>query len=179
VSLVKVRAVADAVLYEGYLLYPYRATSRKNQVRWQFGVLGPHDAARLGVGEDSHLSTQCLLRVPAPEPGGPSTGSIRVTVHVRFLQIQQRRVQRQNRDGSFVEVPELRLGEDRWFTWDEAVEVEQPHQVRLGELLSGRSWTVQACGTPGACSPAVWCGSGGGSGPRCSHDSRRSGSFTG
>ena len=35
------RAIADAVLYEGYLLYPYRATSRKNQSRWQFGVLGP------------------------------------------------------------------------------------------------------------------------------------------
>ena len=38
----QVRAVADAVLYEGYLLYPYRATSGKNQLRWQFGVLGPH-----------------------------------------------------------------------------------------------------------------------------------------
>ncbi|AQA26166.1 hypothetical protein BTZ20_3066 [Rhodococcus sp. MTM3W5.2] len=37
----RVRAVADAVLYEGYLLYPYRASSRKNQSRWQFGVLGP------------------------------------------------------------------------------------------------------------------------------------------
>ena len=35
------RAVADAVLYEGYLLYPYRASSAKNRSRWQFGVLGP------------------------------------------------------------------------------------------------------------------------------------------
>ena len=34
------RAVADAVLYEGYLLYPYRATSAKNQSRWQFGSSG-------------------------------------------------------------------------------------------------------------------------------------------
>jgi hypothetical protein len=38
------RAVADAVLYEGYLLYPYRASSSKNQSRWQFGVLGPRRA---------------------------------------------------------------------------------------------------------------------------------------
>ena len=30
------RAVADAVLYEGYVLYPYRASSRKNQVRFQW-----------------------------------------------------------------------------------------------------------------------------------------------
>ena len=37
----RARAIADAVLYEGYLLYPYRANSRKNQTRWQFGVLGP------------------------------------------------------------------------------------------------------------------------------------------
>src|SRR4029453_6269418 len=33
------RKVADAVLYEGYLLYPYRASAAKNQARWQFGGL--------------------------------------------------------------------------------------------------------------------------------------------
>ena len=44
-TLDQVRAVADAVLYEGYLLYPYRASSAKNQSRWQFGVLGPPGAA--------------------------------------------------------------------------------------------------------------------------------------
>jgi hypothetical protein len=37
----RARAIADAVLYEGYLLYPYRASAGKNQCRWQFGVLGP------------------------------------------------------------------------------------------------------------------------------------------
>ena len=30
------RQVADAVLYEGYLLYPYHQSSQKNQVRFQF-----------------------------------------------------------------------------------------------------------------------------------------------
>jgi hypothetical protein len=44
VSLAQATSVADAVLYEGYLLYPYRATSAKNQLRWQFGVLGPEHA---------------------------------------------------------------------------------------------------------------------------------------
>ena len=48
----QVRAVADAVLYEGYLLYPYRATSGKNQLRWQFGVLGPPGAEQAGLGEE-------------------------------------------------------------------------------------------------------------------------------
>ena len=46
-----VRAVADAVLYEGYLLYPYRATSDRNRSRWQFGVIGPPGAAPAGFGE--------------------------------------------------------------------------------------------------------------------------------
>jgi hypothetical protein len=35
------RAVAASALYEGYLLYPYRRSSAKNRVRWQFGVLLP------------------------------------------------------------------------------------------------------------------------------------------
>ncbi|MEK6439524.1 hypothetical protein [Pseudonocardia sp. T1-2H] len=55
------RLVADAVLYEGYLLYPYRATSGKNQVRWQFGVLAPEGAAAAGLGEESGLAMQTLL----------------------------------------------------------------------------------------------------------------------
>ena len=48
----RARAIADAVLYEGYLLYPYRATSSKNQSRWQFGVVGPPGASDAGLGED-------------------------------------------------------------------------------------------------------------------------------
>ena len=48
----RARTVADAVLYEGYLLYPYRATSSRNRSRWQWGVLGPAGAADAGIGED-------------------------------------------------------------------------------------------------------------------------------
>ena len=51
--LTQARAVADAVLYEGYVLYPYRASAPKNQVRWQWGVLMPPDAVaagRVGAG---------------------------------------------------------------------------------------------------------------------------------
>ena len=35
------RKVADAILYEGYLLYPYYQSAQKNQHRFQFGVLMP------------------------------------------------------------------------------------------------------------------------------------------
>ena len=34
-------SVADAILYEGYMLYPYRRSALKNQHRWTFGVVEP------------------------------------------------------------------------------------------------------------------------------------------
>jgi hypothetical protein len=122
-SLDQVRAVADAVLYEGYLLYPYRATARKNQARWQFGVLGPPGAADAGVGEEPTMAVQCLL-APSPETGGSDSGPS-VTVHLRFLQLQTRTVQRYDGRGHrFEPVDELVMGEERWLSWDEAVEQE-------------------------------------------------------
>jgi len=41
VNLEQVERIAEAVLYEGYMLYPYRPSSVKNQQRWNFGVLYP------------------------------------------------------------------------------------------------------------------------------------------
>ncbi|VEG42843.1 Uncharacterised protein [Mycolicibacterium flavescens] len=111
------RAVADAVLYEGYLLYPYRASSSKNQSRWQFGVLGPNGAAEAAIGEDASLSTQVLL-----DPHGIPM----VTGAIRFLQLQRRSVERHAGGGRFEPVAELRSGADAWVSWDEAVECEIP-----------------------------------------------------
>jgi len=109
------RAVADAVLYEGYLLYPYRATSRKNQSRWQFGVLGPQGAAEIGIGEDDTLSAQVLVR----SNGVPSLAGV-----VRFLQLQHRAAERDAGGGRFDRVDELTTGSASWLSWDEAVERE-------------------------------------------------------
>jgi len=108
----RARAVADAVLYEGYLLYPYRASSRKNQSRWQFGVLGPPGAATYGLGEDPELSAQFLV-----EAGPEAT----LTLVVRFLQLQRRTIT----DPAGRPVAELRVGEQSWLSWDEAVERER------------------------------------------------------
>ena len=33
--------IAAAILYEGYILYPYRPTAIKNRQRWNFGTLYP------------------------------------------------------------------------------------------------------------------------------------------
>jgi hypothetical protein len=113
----RARAVADAVLYEGYLLYPYRASSSKNQSRWQFGVLGPHGAADKGIGEDDTLSAQVLVR----SYGVPSVSGV-----VRFLQLQHRGVERDVGGGRFEPVDELTAGSQLWLSWDEAAECEIP-----------------------------------------------------
>jgi len=142
VSVDRIRAVADAVLYEGYLLYPYRATSSKNQLRWQFGVLGPQGAEAAGIGEDSHLSMQCLLDLGRSE--GIESALADLIIYVRFLQLQQRRTERLDDREGYLPVPELRVGSERWFSWDEAVEVESSLTVPLADLLCGRSWSVMA-----------------------------------
>jgi hypothetical protein len=72
-------AVADAVLFEGYVLYPYRASAAKNQVRWQFGVLAPPDA---DPSETSSSRTECLVE--------PRAGDAVLDVRVRFLQVVTR-----------------------------------------------------------------------------------------
>lgn len=77
-----VRAVADAVLYEGYVLYPYRASATKNQLRWQFGIVGPRPAFERGAGEDWRMHAECLLE---------ADHDAIVHVRVRFLQAETRR----------------------------------------------------------------------------------------
>jgi hypothetical protein len=64
--------IANAVLYEGFMLYPYRKSSVKNQQRWHFGTIGP-----VG-GTDNHvMQTECLVE---------SQGQSAINVKIRFLQ---------------------------------------------------------------------------------------------
>jgi hypothetical protein len=74
-----VESIANAVLYEGYILYPYRRSSVKNQRRFNFGVLVPpaYSDAQSGT-ETASMRTECLVR------GGPATS---LDVRVRFLQV--------------------------------------------------------------------------------------------
>jgi hypothetical protein len=110
-ALTAARQVADAVLYEGYLLYPYRATSAKNQVRWQFGILGPAGAADAGAGEETSMSAEVVLE---SRPGAT------LDVYVRFLQVQARVVQLRSDDG-WTAVDELVVEGTRWIPFHEAV----------------------------------------------------------
>jgi hypothetical protein len=144
-NLTRARAVADAVLYEGYLLYPYRASSDKNRSRWQFGVLGPPGAADSGVGEESSMSMQCLLEPGHLEPGSLlSSGDVTpsITVHLRCLQLQRRQIYDQQ--GSPVE--ELRSGGMMWLSWDEAVEQEVTAALQVAALATGQTIPVEIPG---------------------------------
>ncbi|HTU48163.1 MAG TPA: hypothetical protein VMF91_24090 [Bryobacteraceae bacterium] len=78
-----VEDIANAVLYEGYILYPYRATAVKNRQRWNFGVLYPRAFAECQRGADAwSTQTECL----AWAAGEHSTLRIRV----RFLHLIER-----------------------------------------------------------------------------------------
>lgn len=68
-----VEAIAQAVLYEGYLLYPYRPSAVKNQFRWTIGGVHPRES-----GEPWQIQTQCLVAGAA--------GEVEVEVELRYLQ---------------------------------------------------------------------------------------------
>ena len=106
-SLDAVRQIADAVLYEGYILYPYRASSQKNRSRWQFGVVMAPGYAAVDPSETSAARAEWVLE---------HSGQPEVRVILRFLQVQRRT---SAAGGS----------------WDEAVEREIEFTVGAEDLL--------------------------------------------
>jgi hypothetical protein len=121
-----VRKIAQAVLYEGYILWPYRRSTTKNQQRWTFGGVYPR-AYSESRGEDDPwlMQTQCLV-------SGDKESVIQVSVC--FLHVTERKVGRKS--GETLEfVEELQLGEDLYLPWDEATEREiMVGRFRLSEL---------------------------------------------
>jgi hypothetical protein len=124
-----VREIADAVLYEGYMLWPYRRSALKNRQRWTFGGVFPP------AWSAEHPDDRCEVRAEVSCEG-------ELDVRVRFLQVVHRQVEH---DGEPVDAAGGVL------TWDEAVEREAgpgPFSVAAGsereELGDGvaivRSW---------------------------------------
>jgi hypothetical protein len=120
----RARKVADAVLYEGYVLYPYRASARKNQLRWQFGVLAPKVWCDAGGCEHSFSRTECLLE------GGADA---RLQGKVRFLQLQRRTIE----EPPGVVVASLEVGGELYTSWDEGLEREVDFVSSLRFQLPG------------------------------------------
>ncbi|MET9962332.1 hypothetical protein ABZ128_25285 [Streptomyces sp. NPDC006326] len=121
------RQVADAVLFEGYVLYPYRASAAKNRLRWQFGVLVP-PAWGNAHGEHCFQRTELVM-----EPRGDAT----VHVEARFLHAQRRTVEEARGDGTFAAVAELHLPDRVLVPWDEGTEERVEMSVRVAELEAG------------------------------------------
>jgi hypothetical protein len=131
-----VRAIADAVLYEGYILWPYRRSALKNQRRFTFGGVYPPAHSRAHPDDPSVMQTEVLV-----------TGEASVEVKVRFLHAVQRTVL----DARGIPVDELVVGGERYSTWEEAVEreVRGPATIAipagrehedLGDGIVIRSW---------------------------------------
>ncbi|GAC1363084.1 MAG: hypothetical protein NVS2B12_23980 [Ktedonobacteraceae bacterium] len=75
----QIREIADAILYEGYLLYPYRHSSIKNRQRWTFGVVYPRVySATRGSNEPWQMRTECLVA---------GTAHTQLDVTTRFLHL--------------------------------------------------------------------------------------------
>jgi hydrogenase maturation protease len=134
-----VNKIVNAVLYEGYMLYPYRP-SVKNQHRWTFGGLYPRSYSDAQAGNDRWaIQTECLVR---------ATERTAIEVEVRFLHLQTRQIgeleppQKELKDGdepAFRPVEVLRVGQRFLQTWQEAVEREVPlGELGLGSLLAAR-----------------------------------------
>jgi hypothetical protein len=129
-----VEKIANAVLYEGYMLYPYRPSAVKNQQRFNFGALYPESYSLAGGGTDACvMQTECLV-----------VGTKRTTldVKVRCLHLMAREVgvpiadcgfriadwtdesQVSLADAEIRMVGSLELGGQIFQTWQEAVERE-------------------------------------------------------
>jgi hypothetical protein len=116
VSLEAVRRIADAVLYEGYILYPYRASAQKNRSRWQWGVIMGPGYAAADPSERDFTQAEVVLE---------HSGQPAVTIMLRFLQVQRRSTEVAEPLGPGVAAQ----------TWDEAVEREIEFTVGPDDVL--------------------------------------------
>ncbi|MDT7689937.1 MAG: hypothetical protein QOE46_2696 [Acidobacteriota bacterium] len=137
-NLERVEQIANAVLYEGYILYPYRSSSVKNQQRWNFGALCPQSYSEAQGGTEAWtMQTEC-----------PVMGDERTIfdVKVRFLHLLSREVGqlsaplselREGAEPAFQTIAAMEVGGHVYQTWQEAVEREVSLPgINLNELVA-------------------------------------------
>jgi hypothetical protein len=127
--LAQARTVADAIMYEGYLLYPYRKSAQKNQARFQFGVLMPPAYREVDPHEPSASQTECLLEC---------RDGARLWILTRFLHLRRRSVQAPHPvTGKPRDVETLLVDGTEYGPWDEASDREHEVTAAVAELLAG------------------------------------------
>lgn len=141
-NLAPVEAIVKAVLYEGYILYPYRASNVKNRRRWIFGGVYPPDYARKEESCASRVQTECLVH-----------GSIEsfIEVHVRFLHLMRREVGEfaspvaellAGQEPAYSKVASLKVGEEVFQSWEEAIERDVTASSLMLKQLTGAPVTM-------------------------------------
>ena len=119
--------IAKALLYEGYMLYPYRPSAVKNQQRFNFGVVYPHF-----YSDAQKRSEPWTMRVECLAEG--STHS-ELEVRVRFLQLVERSVEELSGQ-RYRLVQSLTIDGKSFSSWQEAVEQElRIPAADLGKLV--------------------------------------------
>jgi hypothetical protein len=131
-SLADARRVADAVLYEGYVLFPYRAKSPKHQVRWQFGVIAPRSVCEYDPGERWFMQTEVLVDA-SREPV--------LDVKLRFLRVQARTIEalvvNEAGESAYQPVDSLTVDNRIITDWQEAIEEEiDLVEIPLSDLVA-------------------------------------------
>ena len=117
--------IVNAILYEGYILYPYRASSQKNQrARFTFGRVYPQVFSEKENGaEPCTMQTECLFRARGESP--------RMKITLGFLQLSAREIGAcervleklpENGGFQFRNVPQLEVAGKTFQAWMEAVE---------------------------------------------------------
>jgi hypothetical protein len=119
------KKIADAVLYEGYMLYPYRRSAIKNRQRWSFGILYPPDYCEVkSATEHSLMHSECLLL---------SKKNTRLNIQLRFLHLRATQVEQSVADG-FEPVSSLVVDGHPIESWDEGIEGGVETELTLAAL---------------------------------------------
>jgi hypothetical protein len=136
--------IVAATLYEGYILYPYRPSSVKNQVRWTFGGVHPRSWSEATGGSDPWVAqTETLVQ---------TTDATSIAVRVRFLQLVTRTVATLDPPAAQLdaeavarleEVDELRVAGVNHRAWDEATEISIDCGTHALSALLGREIVVE------------------------------------
>jgi hypothetical protein len=114
--------IAAAILYEGYILYPYRHTAIKNRQRWNFGTLYPRVYAEAQNPQEFFgLQVECIAIADE---------NATLDIKISFLQlIRQGRALDETTNSTVLADPSL--------AWEEAIERTSEHpQILLRDLLA-------------------------------------------
>lgn len=135
----QVKEIANAVLYEGYLLYPYRHSAIKNRQRWTIGVVYPREYSEAnGAIEPWSMQTECLV----VSQGNRDTA---LDIHVRFLHLLLRTVVKDNATDIPLQAQDDAESASEWSIasrlvnepWEEGIEREvSVLDLSLSELIS-------------------------------------------